>query len=271
MRDKLKSFEEYLKIQKKSQTYMAYLRPFVSFLELESLTFESVDKSIVIKYLSENSKWSAGTTCLFLNAGRQLFKFLDLKNPFLEIELPQTERKIKDFFTLEDIDRAVAYLISESKRTNPLQAKAIFYFLFYTGFRVGEMIGLDRKDFNFDTDPCQVVARDTKTKTDRVGYFPTKEAKIIKAYFDNEPQVQCAFNISYQRVYDMLKKTRPLFPDKHFSPHSFRHGGAKYMFAQGIDLPKISRILGHKKLETTMIYLNPDDKSIQEAYKEKMK
>jgi site-specific recombinase XerD len=52
--------------------------------------------------------------------------------------------------------------------------------------------------------------------------------------------------------------------------HSFRHGYAKTCLKKGLDLPTLSRLLGHASIMTTMIYANPSEEEMQENYQEKM-
>jgi site-specific recombinase XerD len=43
---------------------------------------------------------------------------------------------------------------------------------------------------------------------------------------------------------------------KGFSAHTFRHSFATHMLDAGVDIHTIKTLLGHSKLETTMVYLH---------------
>jgi len=58
----------------------------------------------------------------------------------------------------------------------------------------------------------------------------------------------------------LQKQVKKYWPDHHF--HSFRHSGASYYLnSKKVDIRAIQQLLGHSRLDTTMIYthVTPDD------------
>lgn len=54
--------------------------------------------------------------------------------------------------------------------------------------------------------------------------------------------------------------------NKHtYGPHLLRHFGGTAMCRNGVDLPTVQRILGHKNIHTTMIYQHPDEEQKRAA------
>lgn len=50
-----------------------------------------------------------------------------------------------------------------------------------------------------------------------------------------------------------------------YGPHLLRHTGGTMMCRNGVDLPTVQSILGHKRIETTMIYQHTDDEQRRKA------
>lgn len=52
-----------------------------------------------------------------------------------------------------------------------------------------------------------------------------------------------------------------------YSPHTLRHTFASYLVMEGIDIPTVAELLGHKKITTTMIYSHLTKKHLKKAVK----
>jgi site-specific recombinase XerD len=52
-----------------------------------------------------------------------------------------------------------------------------------------------------------------------------------------------------------------------FSPHALRHACATRNYERGVDLVAIQQMLGHQKMEMTLIYATPSATFIEDAYR----
>lgn len=54
---------------------------------------------------------------------------------------------------------------------------------------------------------------------------------------------------------------------KHITPHNFRHTMATTALDNGMPIVEISKLLGHTKVDTTMIYAKTNTNKIKESYR----
>jgi integrase/recombinase XerD len=53
---------------------------------------------------------------------------------------------------------------------------------------------------------------------------------------------------------------------KNIRPHIFRHSFAINSVRHGVDIRGLQQVLGHSSINTTAVYLQFNDKDVQEAY-----
>jgi integrase/recombinase XerC len=52
---------------------------------------------------------------------------------------------------------------------------------------------------------------------------------------------------------------------EHLTPHVLRHTFAKNLVDSGVGLEKVAALLGHSNLNTTRIYVTPNQKDLEQA------
>ena len=74
------------------------------------------------------------------------------------------------------------------------------------------------------------------------------------------------------RLQKYAASAREKFPDVPLNvhPHLWRHTRAMHLYQHGMDLTLISQWLGHKQLETTLIYAHADTEAKRKAITEAM-
>ena len=88
--------------------------------------------------------------------------------------------------------------------------------------------------------------------------FPLKKFIRWSSYPYNKKISYLPYNYP-KRVQKALRKTGII---KRATLHSLRHGFATHLLESGYDIRTIQNLLGHKKLETTMIYTHVAKKNI---------
>jgi integrase/recombinase XerC len=62
-----------------------------------------------------------------------------------------------------------------------------------------------------------------------------------------------------------IKRMGQLAGIENLTPHILRHTFAKSLIDQGVSLEKIATLLGHSNLNTTRIYIAPNQQDLQKA------
>lgn len=197
-------------------------------------------------------------------------------NPCAKVTLPKAEQKEKQIYTPEQVQRFLSLLNDE-----PLKYRTFFNLMIYSGFRRGEMLGLEWKDVDFENNIISVrrtsnytakkgVYTDTtKTrKSQRTLKFPQEIMDMLREYKaeQDEQALKCGDKwVETDRLYvkwngEPMQNGTPYFwlgefCEKHDLPfyglHSFRHLFASLLVNQGVDIVTVSGALGHSTVSTT--------------------
>ena len=97
-------------------------------------------------------------------------------------------------------------------------------------------------------------------------YFPTSLKDLAVAHFNLYPESETVFDMTSDNIY---RYCRTLSDDlkKHISPHTFRHSFAVMSLKKGMDVTVLKKLLGHKNLQSTMIYTEMTKEDIEREYR----
>ena len=216
---------------------------------------------------------------------RTFFQFLIREgklesNPAKMVATPKIERKLPNHLSIEDAVRFIE--TPDVTTTQGRRDRAIIEFLYATGIRVGELVGINLADVDLREKMVRVTG---KRKKQRIVPFgePALQAVLIYMdetrglYLDNCPagdrDPQALFlnyqgtRITTRSVGRMIDKYIKQCADIHdISPHSLRHTFATHLLDQGADLRDIQELLGHARLTTTQIYTQVSMEKMIEVY-----
>ena len=146
------------------------------------------------------------------------------------------------------------------------EAKVIFYILFYTGMRIGEVLALNRNDIDYENLTINVTK--SYSKINRIEYItapktkgsirkiivPKKIAYFIKEYNDSHylNDTDKMFYISRNRLHVIKNKITREKNLKHLRIHDFRHSHASILISNGINIVQVSKRLGHESIKMTL-------------------
>lgn len=151
---------------------------------------------------------------------------------------------------------------------------------FYSGLRIGELLGIKQKNIYIDENNLSnsyidvtstyyngEIREHTKTEESNrriyLDEFTIKAFSIYKEYEEkcgqynsnnylfSSKKSKCGI-LSDSAIRDIIKKYLKLANiDKHITPHTFRHSHVALLIAMGKQLEDIKHRLGHKDIKTT--------------------
>lgn len=190
------------------------------------------------------------------------FKYtLHQPNKFKYIEYAKQENRLPIVFSVDEMQR----LINAVENT---KHKAIICLMYSVGLRVGEIINL--KIENIDSSRMIINIRDAKGGFDRQVPLDDSLLNLLRKYFKEYKPKEYLFNGQFDIKYSersvqqfLQKYTKLAGINKHVHPHLIRHNCATHMVEEGTDINLIQKILGHKNVKTTNIYLHVSDNHIR--------
>jgi integrase/recombinase XerD len=152
--------------------------------------------------------------------------------------------------------------------------QAIIETLFSTGCRVSELAGLKKSDIDWNSKTVHLFGKGSKHRT---SFLNAKAEVALKTYLGTrEDDCEYLF-VTERKPYRQLKKEAvekvvrniaERSPEKmHVTPHILRHTTATLAMQNGMPIADISKLLGHEKIDTTMIYAHTCMESVQAGHR----
>jgi len=170
----------------------------------------------------------------------------------------------------EEIEREVREAQSHAKLRSALLDRATFYLLWQGGMRLSEVEELRLEDLDLSAQRLSV--RDGKGMRDRTIYLTSTVIAALKEYLavrgeGSGDHVFLVRNAQLTKSYirSRLKTIGQLVGVKVY-PHRLRHTTATQLLNAGCRITSIQAFLGHKKLNTTLIYARAYDQTVAEDY-----
>lgn len=154
-----------------------------------------------------------------------------------------------------------------------LKYKVIFILLYSTGIRISEVLALTWQHLDFDNGKILIV--DGKGHRDRLVIFSKDLQQLMMEYkppfaraseyvfFGYRPTEKTASR-TLQLVFANTRKKANL-PD-FVSAHVLRHSYSTTLVKNGTDLVTLQKLLGHKSIRSTMVYLHLDQQHFDRTY-----
>lgn len=154
--------------------------------------------------------------------------------------------------------------------------KAIIEVLYSTGCRISELVNLNKFDIDWNEKSVHLFGKGSKHRT---SFLNAKAEVALHEYLETRMDAEECLFVSDRRPYhriksDALQKIVRTISErasnnigKHVTPHVLRHTTATTAIRNGMSVEDISKLLGHEKIDTTMIYAKTSMANVQAGHK----
>ena len=285
-------FEEYAKLNLRNTSFermkqlTVRVYPAIGHLRLDKVTSRHIQQFINDlarngKSLKNGKPLSRKTAVHHLSFISDVFSYairmeMLTDNPCRRVFVPRGEKKEKDIYTIEEVEKLFQLL-----ETAPLKFRTFFTLAIYSGFRRGEMLGLEWKDI--DWKHCVISVRRTSNYTASKGIytdttktkksqrslkFPQCVMDLLREYKAEQDEERIRLGTKWQDYDRLFVKwdgrpmnnntpyfwLRELCESNNFrfcDIHSLRHFYASALINEGVDAAAVSGALGHSTITTT--------------------
>ncbi|MDN3205197.1 tyrosine-type recombinase/integrase [Algoriphagus sediminis] len=272
------SFVNYLQFEKKASehTVLAYSKDLEQFSDFVKQSFD-LDEIEMARH-AEIRAWiidlvDEGKSSLTVNRKlatlRSFYKFLlrskmIAKDPTYKLKSLKNPKKLPEFvqeLTIESVLEESNFDIDFKGQRD----RMVIEFLYLTGVRLSELIGLKWSDINMMESQVKVLGKRKKERiipiTQSLKQNIVSYQKVFEETFPNESQSPY-FIVSNQgkqsypmMIYRIVRHYLDIFAQtSKRSPHVLRHTFATHLLNKGADLNAVKDLLGHANLAATQVY-----------------
>jgi integrase/recombinase XerD len=261
----------------------------------DQITFGQLDYNILLEFLN----WlkivrncSSSTTNQRLSAMLSFSKYAQnrdfeaasvFRSSIVKIPMKKSHPKARAVFTIQEIT-ILLRLPNENKKIG-LRDKTLLSLMYASGTRAQEVCDLTVKNVEFHPKGATLNIKGKGGKSRRIG-IPDNCSNILFKYINiinlkSKPDRHIFFSQTHEQMtvsciegifkkYVCLAKTENplLFRGSSYPPHSMRHSTASHMLEASVPLVVIKNFLGHVSLQSTQIYAELSQNTVDKHLKE---
>lgn len=246
----------------------------------DKVSFEILDSQVITDFLdwmeaergcsiaTRNQRLSALAAFAIYAQNRDFGAASSFRNNLLKVPRKKATRKGRSSFTRDEIK--ILLDLPDSYSKIGLRDKTLLCFMYASGMRAQEVCDLTVGDIRFYPDRAGINVHGKGQKIRRIG-IPAEASEMLKKYIkrkgisNNDERhvfssqthekmtVSCIEEI-YAKYINRAKEDNPGKFKDNYTPHSMRHTTATHMLEAGVPLIVVKNFLGHVSLQTTQIY-----------------
>ena len=281
------------------KSYKATFRLLIEFMystksvTADKINFENLDNQAITEFLdwlesergcsiaTRNQRLSAIAAFSIYAQNRDFGAAALFRNNVSKVPKKKAPRPVRNSFTRAEIK--VIFDLPDSTTEIGLRDKTLLCFMYASGMRAQEVCDLTVGDVQFYPDRAGINVHGKGQKMRRIG-IPGAAAAILKKYIEHrgiftfkerhvfssqtheKMTVSCIEEI-YAKYVLKAKQSNPDMFRNHYTPHSMRHTTATHMLEAGVPLIVVKNFLGHVSLQTTQIYIEVTQDTINRQLK----
>ena len=264
-------------------------------ISADRISFEALDYKTMIDFLlwlersrgcsatTKNQRLSALSSFSSYAQNRDFAAASVFRSSVTRIPLKRTVHKRRAIFTREEV--TILLRIPDDHYEIGLRDKVLLSLMYASGARAQEICDLTVKDIQFSGKGASLNITGKGRKRRRIGvsygcssllegYIGHRkivllpERHIFSSQTHEQMTISCIEEIFKKYVRIAKQKNLDLFLDGSYTPHSMRHSTASHMLEAGVPLAVIKNFLGHSSLQSTQIYAEISQNTVDKHLKE---
>ena len=225
-------------------------------IEPQEVSYERAQEFVL--HLRNDRGYAPKTVNSYISVVRFLFTYI-FHRPIDKYYLPsmRVDRKDRQVLSPEEVERYISELSN-------LKHKAMVALLYGCGLRSSEVAALRYKDIS--RSGMKLFVESSKNRSSRYVPLPEFVLSILTEYwFTNGkprdwlfPGAKLGAHISRSTLGSIVSEHSKKFgwTDREVTTHTFRHCLGTHMYEAGCDLFYIQKVLGHRAISSTLVYIS---------------
>lgn len=264
-------------------------------IQADKITFDNLDYETLMEFFTwieeergcsvstKNQRLSALTSFSEYAQNRNFAAASVFRYSINKIPMKKASKMKRAVFSIQEV--TILLRIPDGNKETGLRDKVLLSLMYASGARAQEICNLTVGNIQFYPKGATLNIKGKGGKTRRIG-IPNACAVMLKQYilhrnlnskserhvFSSQTHehmtVSCIEEI-FKKYISIGKRENPsLFQENSYPPHSMRHSTASHMLEAGVPLVVIKNFLGHALLQSTQIYAELSQNTVDKHIKE---
>lgn len=253
------------------KNYTIHVSKLFNYLNKNIRTMDTEDLRNYLSYYQSKNNCNSLTIDGVRRSLSSFFTFLEVedyivKSPVRRIHKIKTDILVKETYSDEVLEKL-------RNNCSNIRNLAIIDLLASSGVRISELVNLNIEDINFEEKSCVVFGKGKKM---REVYFDGKTKLHLQEYLNSRRDSNNALFVSLYKPYEKLKSRgielmlQRLGEKNGISkvhPHKFRRTLATRAIDKGMPIEQVQHLLGHTKIETTLLYAMVNQNNVKNSHR----